>query len=70
MSSWVGTAVYAFPSGVGAGLIDLFLRHQRPRSGNVAWHELLASLPAELDPVLDTEEILGAGPATRRPRCC
>jgi hypothetical protein len=35
-------------------LIDLFLRYQRPRSGNVAWRELVASLPAELDPVLDT----------------
>jgi pimeloyl-ACP methyl ester carboxylesterase len=32
MSSWVGTAVHAFPSRVGAGLIDLFLRYQRPRS--------------------------------------
>jgi pimeloyl-ACP methyl ester carboxylesterase len=58
MSSWVGTAVRAFPSRVGAGLIDLFLRYQRPRSGNVAWRELVASLPAELDPVLDTEETL------------
>ena len=44
----------AFPSRVGAGLIDLFLRHQRPRSGNVAWRELVASLAAELDPVLAT----------------
>src|SRR4029453_15279290 len=50
MSSWVGTAVHAFPSRVGAGLIDLFLRYQRPRSGNVAWRELVASLPTELDP--------------------
>ena len=58
MSSRVGTAVHAFPSGVGAGLIDLFLRHQRPRSGNVAWRELVASMPAELDPVLDTEGTL------------
>ena len=55
MSSWVGTAVHAFPSRAGAGLIDLFLRYQRPRAGNVAWRELVASLPAELDPVLDTE---------------
>jgi hypothetical protein len=47
MSSWVGTAVHAFPSRLGAGLIDLFLRHERPRSGNVAWRELVASLPAE-----------------------
>jgi pimeloyl-ACP methyl ester carboxylesterase len=39
-------------------LIDLFLRHERPRSGNVAWRELVASLPAELDPVLDTEGTL------------
>jgi pimeloyl-ACP methyl ester carboxylesterase len=54
MSSWLGTAVHAFPSRIGAGLIDLFLRLERPRSGNVAWRELLASLPAELDPVLDT----------------
>jgi hypothetical protein len=38
-----------------ASPIDLFLRHQLPRSGNVAWRELLASLPAELDLVLDTE---------------
>ena len=30
----------------------------RPRSGNVAWLELVASLPAELDPVLDTEGTL------------
>jgi pimeloyl-ACP methyl ester carboxylesterase len=58
MSSWVGTAVHAFPSRVGAGLIELFLRYQRPRSGNVAWRELLASLPDELDPVLDTEGTL------------
>ena len=54
MPSWVGTAVRAFPSRVGTGLIDLFLRYQRPRSGNVAWRELVASLPAELDPVLET----------------
>ena len=33
MSSWVGTAVHAFLSRVGAGLIDLLLRYQRPRSG-------------------------------------
>ena len=50
--------MHAFPSRVGAGLIDLFLRHQRPRSGNVAWRELVASLPTELDPVLDTEGTL------------
>ena len=49
--------MHAFLSRVGAGLIDLLLR-QRPRSGNVAWRELLASLPAELDPVLDTEGTL------------
>ena len=54
MSSRVGTAVQAFPSRAAAGLIDLFLRYQRPRAGNVAWRELVASLPAELDPVLDT----------------
>jgi pimeloyl-ACP methyl ester carboxylesterase len=58
MSSWVGAAVQAFPSRVGAGLIDLFLRYQRPRSRNVAWRELVASLPAELDPVLETEGTL------------
>jgi pimeloyl-ACP methyl ester carboxylesterase len=58
LSSLVGAAVRAFPSGVGAGLIDLFLRHERPRSGNVGWRELVASLPAELDPVLDTEGTL------------
>ena len=58
LSSLVGAAVHAFPSGVGAGLIDLFLRHERPRSGNVTWRELVASLPAELDPVLDTEGTL------------
>jgi hypothetical protein len=57
-SGWVGTAVHAFPSRLGAALIDQFLRHQRPRSGNVAWRELVASLPAELDPVLDTEGTL------------
>jgi pimeloyl-ACP methyl ester carboxylesterase len=54
MSRWVGTAVQAFPSRVGAGLIELLLRYQRPRSGNVAWRELVASLPTELDPVLET----------------
>ena len=54
LSGLVGAAVHAFPSGVGAGLIDLFLRHERPRPGNVAWRDLVASLPAELDPVLDT----------------
>jgi hypothetical protein len=58
MSRWVGTAVQAFPSRVGAGVIDLLLRYQRPRLGNVAWRELVASLPAELDPVLDTEGTL------------
>ena len=58
LSSLVGAAVHAFPSGVGAGLFDLLLRHQRPRSGDVAWRELVASLPAELDPVLDTEGTL------------
>jgi pimeloyl-ACP methyl ester carboxylesterase len=58
MSSLVGAAVPAFPSRVGAALIDLFLRYQRPRSGNVAWLELVASLPAELDPVLETEGTL------------
>jgi pimeloyl-ACP methyl ester carboxylesterase len=68
MSSWAGGAMRAFPSSVGAGLIDLFLRHVRPRSGNVAWRELVASLPMELDPVLDTEGNPGAVPATRRPR--
>jgi pimeloyl-ACP methyl ester carboxylesterase len=57
-SSWVGTAVHAFPSRLGAGLIDLILRHQRPRTGNVAWRELVASLPTELDPVLDSEGTL------------
>ena len=36
MADWVGTAVRAIPSRVGAGLIDLFLRYQRPRSGNLA----------------------------------
>jgi hypothetical protein len=58
MSSWVGTAVHAVPSRAGAGLVDLVLRHQRPRSGNVAWRELVASLPRELEPVLDTEGTL------------
>jgi pimeloyl-ACP methyl ester carboxylesterase len=58
MSSWIGAAVHAFPPSAGAGLIDLFLRHQGPRSGNVAWRELVASLPTELDPVLDTEGTL------------
>ncbi len=58
MSSWVGTAVHAIPSRVGASLIDLFLRHVHPRPGNVAWRELVASLPAELDPVLDTDGTL------------
>jgi len=58
MSRWVGAAVLAFPSRVGAGLIDLLLRYQRPRQANVAWRELVASLPAELDPVLDTDGTL------------
>jgi pimeloyl-ACP methyl ester carboxylesterase len=53
MSSWVGTAVHACPSRLAASLIDLLLRYQRPRSGNAAWRELVASLPIELDPVLD-----------------
>jgi pimeloyl-ACP methyl ester carboxylesterase len=44
---------------LGPGLIDLFLRYQRPRPRKyVAWRELVASLPAELDPVLDTEGTL------------
>ena len=58
MSRWVGAAVQAFPSRVAAGLIDLLLRYQRPRQANVAWRELVASLPAELDPVLDTDGTL------------
>jgi len=58
LSGLLGAAVQAFPSAVGAGLIDLFLRHERPRSGNVPWRELLASLPAELDLVLGTEGTL------------
>jgi pimeloyl-ACP methyl ester carboxylesterase len=53
-SRWVGTSVQAFPSRVGVGVIDLLLRYQRPRSGYVAWRELVASLAAELDPVLAT----------------
>jgi pimeloyl-ACP methyl ester carboxylesterase len=58
MSRWIGTSVQAFPSWLGAGVIDLLLRYQRPRPGNVAWRELLASLPPELDPVLETEGTL------------
>ena len=54
MSRFVGTSVQAFPSQLGAGLIDLLLRYQRPRSGHVAWRELVASLATELDPVLAT----------------
>jgi hypothetical protein len=54
MSRWVGAAVHAFPSRVGAALIELLLRYQRPRSRNVAWRELVPSLPTELDPVLET----------------
>jgi pimeloyl-ACP methyl ester carboxylesterase len=46
--------VQAFPSRLGAGLIELLLRYQRPRSGQVAWRELVASLAVELDPVLAT----------------
>jgi pimeloyl-ACP methyl ester carboxylesterase len=58
LSRWVGTAVHAFPPKVGAGLVDLALRLQRPRSRHVAWRQLVASLPTELDPVLDTEGTL------------
>jgi pimeloyl-ACP methyl ester carboxylesterase len=58
MPSWVGTAVHAVPPRVGAALVDLFLRHARPRSGDVAWRELVVSLPPELDPVLDSEGTL------------
>jgi pimeloyl-ACP methyl ester carboxylesterase len=58
MPSWVGTAVHAVPSRVGAGLVDLLLRHARPRAGNVACREPVAGLPAELDPLLDTEGTL------------
>ena len=39
-------------------MIEAFLRHEHPRSGKVAWRELLASLPSELDLVLDTAETL------------
>ena len=67
MSSWVGTAVHAFPSRVGAGLVDLFLRHQRPRSGNVAWRELVASLPRRARAGAGHRGNPGAVPATRRP---
>jgi hypothetical protein len=38
----------------------IILRHQSPRSGTVAWQEQVASLPDELDPVLQTEGSLGA----------
>ena len=58
LPGWARTAMHAFPSGVGAGLIDLLLRHQRPRSGKVAWRELVSSLPTELDPVLATDGTL------------
>jgi pimeloyl-ACP methyl ester carboxylesterase len=58
LSSRAGSAVQAFPSRIGAGLIDLLLRHHHPRPGNVPWRELVASLPTELDPVLDTEGTL------------
>jgi hypothetical protein len=58
LERWGGAAVQAFRSRVGVGLIDLFLRCKRPRSANVAWRELVASLPAELDPVQDTEGTL------------
>jgi pimeloyl-ACP methyl ester carboxylesterase len=58
MSRWLGTAVRTFPSRIAAGLIEGFLRYQRPRNGNVAWRELVASLPAELEPVLNTEGTL------------
>lgn len=62
--------MHAFPSRVGAGLIELFLRYQRPRSGNVAWRELPASLPDELDPVLDTEGTLESSIGSLTLRCC
>ena len=45
-------------SRVGAGLIDLLLRHERPRSGNVAWREPGGQAAHGLDPVLDTEGTL------------
>jgi pimeloyl-ACP methyl ester carboxylesterase len=53
---WLGCARVPVPCR--AGLIELFLRYQRPRSGNAAWRELLASLPEDLDPVLETEGTL------------
>ena len=53
-----GSAVRAVPTPVGAGLLDLVLRAERPRAGNVPWRELVASLPDELDPVLQTEGTL------------
>jgi pimeloyl-ACP methyl ester carboxylesterase len=58
LSRWIGTAVNALPARAGAALIDMLLRYQRPHSGKVAWRQLVASLPTELDPVLDTEGTL------------
>jgi pimeloyl-ACP methyl ester carboxylesterase len=58
MPRWFGTAVRALASHAGADLVDLTLRWHHPRSGNVAWRELVASLPTELDPVLETEGTL------------
>ncbi len=54
LSKWVATAVHTVPVRVGASAIDAFLRHERPRPGQVAWRALISGLPDELDPVLDS----------------
>ncbi len=55
---WVGGAVRAVPAALGAGVLDLVLRTQRSREGNVAWRDLVVALPDELEPVLGTERTL------------
>jgi hypothetical protein len=54
------------PARVGAGLIDLFFRHERPHSGNVAWRELVPTCSRSSTRCW-TPRDPGAVPAARRP---
>ncbi len=53
-----GAAIGLLTSRGGLGLVNFLLRSQRSTAQHVAWRELLAGLPEEFQPVLDTEGTL------------
>lgn len=52
--AWLAPALRCLPARPTGRLIDLLMRLERPRGDTVPWRDLLAALPAELDPVLAT----------------